>query len=272
MVIVDIVEIKNLKYVYSDRTVALKDVSINIEEQKKVAILGANGSGKSTLLQHFNGILLPQEGSVNIKGISSCKENLYDIRKMVGFVFDNPDDQLFSTTVYEDIAFGPRNLKYEETKVEEIVEKVLDLVDIRKLKDKQPYNLSFGQKKKVAIAGVLAMKPEIMIFDEPFSGLDPYSLEQFLNILETLYNIGHTVIITTHDVDIAYGWADECIVLKEGEVLTQGDISLLEDKALMNRAKLKTPSLYEIFSDTPMRARNIEKGKEIITDLFSKNN
>lgn len=267
----NIVETKNLKYIYPDKTVALKDVSINIKEQKKVAILGANGSGKSTLLQHFNGLILPQKGSVYIKGIPACKDNLYDIRKIVGFVFDNPDDQLFSTTVYDDIAFGPRNLKYEEDKVEEIVEKVLDLVDIQKLKNKQPYNLSFGQKKKVAIAGVLAMEPEIMIFDEPFSGLDPHSFEQFLDILEILYNIGHTLIITTHDVDLAYSWADECIVLKEGEVLAQGDIRLLEDGSLMDRAKLRTPSIYEIFVNTPIRARSVKEGKELIEELFLKN-
>lgn len=266
----DIVEIKNLTYTYSDKTVALKDVSINIKGQRKVAILGANGSGKSTLLQHLNGLILPQKGSVVIKGIPSNKENLHDIRKIVGFVFDNPDDQLFSTTVYEDIAFGPRNLKYEEDKVEKIVEKVLDLLEIQELKYKQPYNLSFGQKKKVAIAGVLAMEPEIMIFDEPFSGLDPHSLDQFLNILKTLYDIGHTLIITTHDVDIAYSWADECIILKDGKVLAQGDISLLENRSLMINGKLKTPCLYEVFSDTSARIRSVDKGKELIKSLLKK--
>lgn len=263
-----IVEIKNLSYTYSDKTVALKDVSICIKGRKKVAILGANGSGKSTLLQHLNGLILPQKGSIKIKGIPSCKENLHDIRKIVGFVFDNPDDQLFSTTVYEDIAFGPRNLKYGEDKVEKVVQKVLNLLGIQELKHKQPYNLSFGQKKKVAIAGVLAMEPEIMIFDEPFSGLDPYSLGQFLQILKTLYDIGHTLVITTHDVDIAYSWADECIILNKGKVLAQGDISLLEDKSLMKKARLKTPCLYEIFSDTSNRVTTISEGKEIIKKLI----
>lgn len=267
----DIVDIRNLRYAYSDKTIALRNVSFNIKEGKRVAILGANGSGKSTLLQHLNGLILPQEGTVNIKGLDTCKENLQEIRKIVGFVFDNPDDQLFSTTVYEDIAFGPRNLGYDEVRVREIVEKALDLVDIQELKMKQPFNLSYGQKKKVAIAGVLAMEPEIVIFDEPFSGLDPYSLDQFLGTLDILYSLGHTLIITTHDVNIAYGWADECIILKEGEILAKGDINLLEDRVLVDEAKLKTPNLYEIFSNTPIRAKDVEKGKRLVTELFLNN-
>lgn len=268
----NIIEINNLWYRYPDNTTALKDVSINIEEKKRVAILGSNGSGKSTLLQHLNGLILPQKGSIDIKGIPMCKEKLQDIRRLVGLVFDNPDDQLFSTTVYEDIAFGPRNLKYREDIVEEVVNKVLNIVGIEDLKDRQPFNLSLGQKKKVAIAGVLAMEPEIMVFDEPFSGLDPHSLEQFLSILEILYSIGHTIVITTHDVDIAYGWADECIILNEGSILAQGEIHLLEDEELMSRAKLRIPNLYKMFSNTSIRVRNIDKGRELVTKFFLESN
>ncbi|MEW9094130.1 MAG: ATP-binding cassette domain-containing protein [Clostridiaceae bacterium] len=268
----EIVEIKNLSYAYTHETIALQDISIDIKQQRKIAILGANGSGKSTLLQHFNGLILPQKGSVKIKGISVCKESLYDIRKIVGIVFDNPDDQLFSTTVYEDVAFGPRNLGYKEEEVEKAVDNSLSLIGIQDLKHRQPYNLSLGQKKKVAIAGVLAMEPEIMIFDEPFSGLDPYSLQQFIYILEKLNSKGRTLIITTHDVDIVYSWADECIILKEGKVLAQGSIDILENEVLMEEAKLKTPNLYEIFSNTSMRPKNINKAKELLTKLFKKEN
>lgn len=265
----NIIEINNLTYTYSDGTIALRDISINIENNKRVAILGSNGCGKSTLLQHLNGLLLPQEGSVKIKGISVEKAQLYHIRKVVGLVFDNPDDQLFATTVYDDIAFGPRNLGYEKDKVEEVVNKALDLVNIRELKDKQPFNLSFGQKKKVAIAGVLAMEPNIIVFDEPFSGLDPRSLEQFLSILDALHSMGSTIIITTHDVDIAYEWGDECIILNNGKVLDQGKIDLLEDESLMKKAKLKVPNLYNMFSNTTMCPRSVVEGKKIITKKFA---
>lgn len=261
----NIIEINNLKYTYSDGTIALRDISMNIEENKRVAILGSNGSGKSTLLQHLNGLIFPQKGSIKIKGISVKKSHIYDIRKIVGLVFDNPDDQLFATTVYDDIAFGPRNLGYKENEVKELVNNALKLINIEELKDKQPFNLSYGQKKKVAIAGVLAMKPNIIIFDEPFSGLDPHSLEQFLSILETLHDMGSTILITTHDVDIAYEWGDECIILNEGRVVGQGKIDLLENESLMGKAKLRIPNLYNMFSNTTMRPRNVGEGKEFIT-------
>src|SRR5699024_10513334 len=127
----------------------------------------------------------------------------------------------FAPTVYDDIAFGPRNLQYDKDKVEEVVNKALALVNIMTLKDKHPFNLSLGQKRKVAIAGVLAMDAEIIVVDEPFSGLDPHSLEQLLSILNTLHSIGNTIIITTHDVDVAYSWADECIILNDGKILVQ---------------------------------------------------
>ena len=265
-----IVEIENLKYTYPDGTVALKNLSIDIEKGKKVAILGSNGSGKSTLLQHFNGLIIPQEGSIKIKRINVEKESIHDIRKIVGLVFDNPDDQLFSTTVYDDIAFGPRNLKYNEEKVQEVVGNAIELVNIKDLKDKQPFNLSLGQKKKVAIAGVLAMEAEILVFDEPFSGLDPQSLEQFLSIMSTLHEIGSTIIVTTHDVDIAYDWADECIILNDGEVLDQGNISLLEDEELMFKANLRIPTLYKIFSNTNISVRNASQGQDLVTRLYYK--
>ncbi|AKL97240.1 cobalt transport protein ATP-binding subunit [Clostridium aceticum] len=264
-----ILEIKDLSYTYSDQTAALEKISFSVKERKKIAILGANGSGKSTLLQHLNGLILPQAGIVSIKDTIICKKNLSFIRKTVGIVFDNPEDQLFSTTVYEDIAFGPRNLGYTEEKVQECVERAISLVNIQDLSHRPPYNLSLGQKKKVAIAGVVAMEPEIMVFDEPFSGLDPYSLEQFIYLLDNLYDAGHTLLITTHDVDIAYGWADECILLKEGKVLAQGPMDLLEDQLLMKKARLKVPSLCQIFHDTNMQPKTIGEAREALNKLLN---
>lgn len=264
-----VVEIKGLKYTYPDGTVALKDINLDIEKGKKVAILGSNGSGKSTLLQHLNGLIIPQEGRIKINGIEVNKENLNEIRRKLGFVFDNPDNQLFATTVFEDVAFGPRNLKLEESVVFNRVDKVLSIVGIKELMEKQPHNLSLGQKRKAAIAGVLAMEPEVLVFDEPFSGLDPISLTQFLETLDKLYKLNHSLIITTHDVDIAYSWADEIVIINNGKILKQGDISLLEDKELLKIANLKLPTLYEIFSNTNIRVRNIEDAKEKISIILS---
>ncbi len=264
-------EIKGLKYKYPDGTWALKNINMAIEKGKKVAILGANGSGKSTLLQHLNGLIIPQVGEVRIKGLEVNKKNLPEIRKTLGFVFDNPDNQLFATTVFEDLAFGPRNLRLDEKEVVARVEKVLDLISIGDLRDRQPHNLSLGQKRKAAIGGVLTMEPEILVFDEPFSGLDPISLDHFIGILEKLYRLDHSLIITTHDVDIAYSWADEIIIINDGELLSQGGIDLLEDRELLSKANLRLPTLYEIFSNTNIRVRTIKEARENIDLLFNKN-
>lgn len=262
------IEIEGLKYKYPDGTLALKDINLAIERGKKVAILGANGSGKSTLLQHLNGLILPQQGSIKIDGVEVEKKNLRKIRKNIGFVFDNPDNQLFATTVFEDVAFGPRNLNIVEDTVITTVEKVLSLIGIDNLKEKQPHNLSLGQKRKAAISGVLAMEPEILIFDEPFSGLDPQSLSQFLDILDTLYKLGKSLVITTHDVDIAYGWAEEIVIIKDGEVLSHGDISVLEDRSILDSARLQLPVLYSIFKDTDIKVRNIEEARKHINNMY----
>lgn len=264
------IDIKNLKYTYPDGTLAIDDMSMNIKGSKRVAILGSNGSGKSTLLQHLNGLILPQAGNISINGNRVEKENLEEIRKTVGYVFDNPDDQLFSTTVYEDIAFGPRNLLYDEKKVSKILDRVMDLVNIRELKDRQPHNLSLGQKRKVAIAGVLAMEPEIMILDEPFSGLDPISLDQFLEIFNRLHELGHTLIVTTHDVDIAYAWADEFILLNEGKLIAHGDITLLENREIISRTNLNLPTIYEIFEEFDLKIRSKKQAKEYIKMLINR--
>ncbi len=141
---------------------------------------------------------------------------------------------------------------------------MLNLLDIEHLRMRPPFNLSLGQKKRVAIAGVLAMEPSIMVFDEPFSGLDPCTLQQFLAILDTLYEMGHTLIVTTHDVDIAYSWANRFVILQEGKILAQGDRHLIEDSHLMMQAKLKTPDLHEIFSATPYRPSCVLEAKDCI--------
>jgi len=213
------IKVQGLSYTYPDGTDAIKDLNLHIEKNTRVAILGANGSGKTTLLYHFNGLILPQKGQVEIFGDEVSKENIKTIRQKVGLLFDNPDNQLFSTTVFNDVAFGPRNLDLDEKIVIEKVQKAMDMVSINDLKDKAPYNLSLGQKKRVAIAGILAMGTSLLLLDEPFSGLDPRSHKHFLNILDDLFAKGATQVISTHDVDMAYSWADEVFILDEGKIL-----------------------------------------------------
>lgn len=258
------VDITGLKYNYADGTEALNDINLKIERNKKTAILGSNGSGKTTLIYHLNGIFLPQQGQVTVMGFPLLKENISKIRQQVGLLFDNPDNQLFSTTVFNDIAFGPRNLKLGEEEVLSRTFKAMQMVNIEGLKDKPPYNLSLGQKKKVAIAGLLAMEPEMLVCDEPFSGLDPYSTCQMVDILNDLNIKGATLILSTHDVNLAYTWADQVIIMKEGEILAAGEVELLTDRELMIQGYLEVPMLADIFEGTGFSPRSPEEAAVII--------
>lgn len=227
--------------------------------------MGANGSGKTTLLHHLNGLLLPQQGKVKIFGQPVDRKSLRDIRTAVGLLFDNPDNQLFSTTVYNDIAFGPRNLNLKDETVDRRVQRVMDLVEVEHLKDKPPFNLSLGQKKKVAIAGILAMEPQLLLFDEPFSGLDPASARQVIGIMDTLYKQGCTMVVSTHDVNMAYGWADEILVLNNGEVIARGSVDLLGDRELMAKAQLEMPMLVEIFQGIGLKPRTVQEANRLLS-------
>ncbi|RQD77170.1 MAG: ATP-binding cassette domain-containing protein [Candidatus Syntrophonatronum acetioxidans] len=258
------VEIRNLSYTYPDGTPALKDINVDILPHKRTVILGANGSGKTTLIYHLNGIFFPQEGKVTIGGLPLEKKNLEEIRRKLGLLFDNPDNQLFSTTVYNDIAFGPRNLKLGEEEVEERVLRVLEAIGIKDLKERPPYNLSLGQKKKVAIAGLLAMEPEILVCDEPFSGLDPRSGEQLMGIINSLNSRGTTLVIVTHDVNMAYAWGEQVVIMKEGKILQEGDPSLLREEDLMKEASLETPLLVDVFQGTGFYPRTAREASRLI--------
>ncbi len=166
-------ETVHLSYVYPDMTPAFEDINLQIKEKKKTAILGVNGSGKTTLIYHMNGVIPAQQGEVKIQSLPVDKKHMQEVRKKLGLLFDNPDDQLFSTTILNDIAFGPRNLKLDAATVHQRAMEAMDRVGIRDLAERPPFSLSLGQKKRAAIAGLLAMKPQILAFDEPFSGLDP---------------------------------------------------------------------------------------------------
>lgn len=257
--------LKDVTFHYPDGTPALQNLSLSITG-KKVAILGGNGSGKSTLLQHLNGLLSPQSGEVWINGEQLTKKTAKSIRKHVGLVFDQPEHQLIATAVHEDIAFGPRNLGWPEQQVTECVERAMQLIAIDELRERIPYQLSLGQKKKVTIAGVLAMEPAIILFDEPFSGLDPQALEQFLSSLDRLEAEGHTLIISTHDVDIVYGWADECVLLKKGRLVGQGDAFILSQQELVESAGLRLPMLAAIFGDRGVYPRTVKEARELLPE------
>lgn len=219
-----ILKLENVSYGYADGTRALSGCSLMIRRGTRSAVLGSNGAGKTTMFLHLNGILRPATGQVLCDDLplDYSRNGLRKLRSRVGMVFQNPDSQLFSASVREDVSFGPMNLGLAETTVRTRVEEALHAVGMTALADKPVHNLSYGQKKRVCIAGVLAMQPEIIVLDEPMAGLDAAMQEELTVILEKLHTAGMTIVIATHDLDFAYAWADETIVMEAGRLLAHG--------------------------------------------------
>jgi len=234
-----IVEVKNLQHVYPDGTVALRAISFLIQHGESVGIIGANGAGKSTLLLHLNGYLAATSGEIVIGDDQLSKESLPEIRRTVGMVFQDPEDQLFMPTVYDDVAFGPLNLGLSTTEIETRVMEALERVDAVDLRDKPPYHLSGGEKKRVAIATVLSMLPEILVLDEPTNGLDPHARRQLIALLQAFH---HTRIVTSHDLDMVLELCDRTIVLHEGRVMADGPtLEIFNDEELLKSCRLEKP-------------------------------
>jgi len=234
-----IVEVTNLRHVYPDGTEALRGVSFRITHGESVAIIGANGAGKSTLLLHLNGHLVPTDGSLRIGDFPLTRTTLPEIRRTVGMVFQNPDDQLFMPTVYDDVAFGPLNLGFPREEVEQRVLDALERVGAGHVRNKAPYHLSGGEKKRVAIATVLSMSPDILVMDEPTSGLDPCARRQLIQLLK---EFRHTKIFTSHDLDMVLEVCERTIVLHEGEVKADGPTrEIFANEQLLLACRLEKP-------------------------------
>ncbi len=234
-----IVEFKNVCFRYPDGTEALKGISFRITHGESVGIVGANGAGKSTLLLHMNGYLLPTSGTVNISDLSVTKKTRQEIRRKVGIVFQNPDDQLFMPTVFDDVAFGPLNLGMDEISVRERVHEALRLVNSFDLCNKPPHHLSSGQKSAVAIAAVMSMEPDILVMDEPAANLDPKSRRSLITLLKTF---AHSKIIASHDLDLILDVCKRCIVIKDGVVVADGpSTEILANQTLLEDNNLELP-------------------------------
>jgi cobalt/nickel transport system ATP-binding protein len=233
------VETNNLKFLYPDGFEAIKDITFSLHHGESVGVIGANGAGKSTLLMLLMGILIPNEGEITIGDVKLTKKTTPMIRERMGMVFQNPNDQLFMTTVYDDVAFGPRNYKLNENEVDMRVEAALKTVGISHLKDRAPFKLSGGEKKAAAIATVLSLEPDILIMDEPTSGLDPKARRRVIELLKTFE---HTKIITSHDLDMIYEICDRIILLKDGMVIKDGKKEdILQDENLLSECNLELP-------------------------------
>ncbi|MGQ9476163.1 MAG: energy-coupling factor ABC transporter ATP-binding protein [Actinomycetota bacterium] len=232
------VEIRDLFYAYPDGTPALRGVDLLVEEGESVGIVGPNGAGKSTLLLHLNGILTGR-GEVKIFGLPVIRENLREIRRRVGLVFQDPDDQLFSPTVFDDVAFGPLNMGLTREEVVEAVGRALREVGLAGLERKSAFHLSFGQKKRAAIATVLSMNPDLLVLDEPSSNLDPRARRE---LSELLQGMKVTKLVVTHDLPFVFENCERVVVMDAGKVVADGDVfAILSNEGLLKQHGLELP-------------------------------
>ncbi|MCC7104309.1 MAG: ABC transporter ATP-binding protein [Chloroflexi bacterium] len=253
-----VLEASDVTFAYPAGPVALRNLSIAVPRGRRVAILGLNGSGKSTLLLHFIGILRPDRGAIRLDGepIGYRRAQLAALRRRVGLVFQDPDSQLFAASVRQDISFGPLNLGWSEAVVRQRVEEAIDQAHIGPLADRPTHMLSGGEKKRVAIAGILAMQPEVILADEPTAGLDLESTARLMTLLNELHALGRTILISTHDVEFALGWADWLYVLHAGQLVAAGEPTrVLVSQDELERAHLVQPVVLQAFS--LLRARGM---------------
>jgi cobalt/nickel transport system ATP-binding protein len=231
------ITVENVTVSYPDKTLALRQVSFTVKEGQSLALVGPNGAGKSTLLLALVGVLLPQQGTITIDGLKVAKESLPEIRRRVGMVFQNPDDQLFMPMIYDDLAFGPRNMGFSEEKVRALVEDTLERLQISHLKKRSSLKLSGGEKRMAAIGTVLTMNPSVIVLDEPSSFLDPKARR---NLIGLLGRIKQTKIIATHDLDLALEACDQAVILNKGMVAASGSPQeLFFDEGLMEACQLE---------------------------------
>jgi cobalt/nickel transport system ATP-binding protein len=234
-----IVEVKDLQFDYPDGTPALQSISFRVVHGESVAIVGANGAGKSTVLLHLNGFLTAKGGEIRIGDFPLTAKTIHAVRRTVGMVFQDPDDQLFMPTVYDDVAFGPLNLGLPDREVEVRVNRALSTVGALHLRSRPPYKLSRGEKKAVAIATVLSMSPDILVMDEPTSDLDPKARRQLIELLRTFK---HTKIIASHDLDMVLDLCERTVVIYNGRVMADGPTyELFENEALLTQSHLEKP-------------------------------
>lgn len=243
-----LLETRDLTYVYPGNVTGLDHVNFIAGRNARIAVIGANGAGKSTLFKHFNGILRPTSGTMLVHGEPVTPHNIREVRKFVGLVFQNADDQIFSPTVEQDVAFGPLNLGLDDETVRHRVEEALAMVGIEHLRERVPHHLSGGEKKRVAIAGVIAMEPQVLILDEPTAGLDPQGVRDLIAVINTLAGeYGITVIFSTHDVSLVPEVADYLYVMHRGGIVSQGTVeTVFSNPDLLASVRLDVPVIPKL--------------------------
>ncbi|MBE6086801.1 MAG: energy-coupling factor ABC transporter ATP-binding protein [Clostridium beijerinckii] len=243
-----ILKIEDLHYDYGNGKSALNGVNVDIYEGEKIAVIGSNGSGKSTFFLNVDGVLTPEQGKIIYRDTVINKKNLKELRKNIGIVFQDADNQIIASTVRAEVGFGPMNLKLPKEEVLKRVDEALEYMNISHLKDRPPHYLSGGEKKRVSIADIIAMKSEIIIFDEPTAALDPLNAMMLEDVLLKLGTEGKTMLISTHDVDFTYRWAERVLVFNEGKIIADGSpIEIFTNMEILKQANLKQPTLLEVY-------------------------
>ena len=253
-----ILQVRDLQYAYSDEKMALKGVDLDIRQGERIAVMGSNGAGKSTFFLNINGVLQSEHGEIFYRGQKMTKKTMNDLRKNVGIVFQDADSQIIASTVQSEVSFGPMNLKLSRNDVRDRVDEALSYMNLTDFRHRPPHYLSGGEKKRVSIADIIAMHPEIIIFDEPTAALDPVNADMLEEVLEKMAQEGKTIMISTHDVDFAYRWAERVVVFCDGKIIADdAPLAVFTNETVIRQANLKRPMMLDIFET--MREKGLVK-------------
>jgi energy-coupling factor transport system ATP-binding protein len=270
------IEVENVSFTYPSGVEALREISITIEDGEFVAIMGENGAGKTTLIKQLNGILKPEKGNVYIDGVNTKEASVAELSRNVGLVFQNPDHQLFSETVEEEIAFGLRNFGFPEEEISKQVDWALNLLDIARYKKSSPFLLSGGERKRVALATVLAWNPKIIVIDEPTIGQDYTQKEKLRRFFNELNTQGRTVIIVTHDVEFVADCNPRVVLMYQGQIISEGRAkTILTNHDVASKASILLPQISELFHQLgdlglPRDVIDVSEAKRLIEDLVKR--
>ena len=253
-----ILQVRDLQYAYSDEKMALKGVDLDIRQGERIAVMGSNGAVKSTFFLNINGVLQSEHGEIFYRGQKMTKKTMNDLRKNVGIVFQDADSQIIASTVQSEVSFGPMNLKLSRNDVRDRVDEALSYMNLTDFRHRPPHYLSGGEKKRVSIADIIAMHPEIIIFDEPTAALDPVNADMLEEVLEKMAQEGKTIMISTHDVDFAYRWAERVVVFCDGKIIADdAPLAVFSNETVIRQANLKRPMMLDIFET--MREKGLVK-------------